>query len=62
MQKYLDVRDIAGVAVRVLTTDNSGNEHYDKAYNITGPEALSYQDAAKILSNEIGRKICYINS
>jgi uncharacterized protein YbjT (DUF2867 family) len=54
---YVDVRDIARVAVRLLTMGNNSNEHYDKAYNITGPEALSYQDAAEILSSEIGRKI-----
>jgi nucleoside-diphosphate-sugar epimerase len=58
----VDVRDIARVAVRVLTTDISSNEHYNKAYNITGPEALSYQDAAEILSNETGKKISYINT
>jgi uncharacterized protein YbjT (DUF2867 family) len=59
---YVDVRDIARVAVRLLTMDNNGNEHYYKAYNITGPEALSYHDAAEILSNETGRKISYINT
>ena len=58
---YVDVRDIARVAVRLLTMDNNSNEHYEKAYNITDPEALSYQEAAEILSNEIGRKISYIN-
>ncbi|MFZ0221540.1 MAG: hypothetical protein WAM42_07585 [Candidatus Nitrosopolaris sp.] len=34
--------------------DNESNKHYDKIYNITGSKVLSYQDAAEILSNEIG--------
>jgi uncharacterized protein YbjT (DUF2867 family) len=59
---YVDVRDIAEVAVRVLTTDINRNDYYNKGYNITGPEALSYQDAAEILSFEIGRKISYIKT
>src|SRR5215469_17303025 len=44
----MPVRDIARIAVRLLTMGNNSNEHYDKAYIITGPEALSYQDAAEL--------------
>ena len=40
---FVDVRDIASVAARVLITyDDSGRRHIGKAYDITGPEALSY--------------------
>src|SRR5437764_5338503 len=35
---FVDVRDIAAVAVQALISDN---QHKGKAYNITGPEALS---------------------
>jgi uncharacterized protein YbjT (DUF2867 family) len=54
------VRDIASVAVQSLT-QNSDSIHSGKAYTITGPESLSYSEAAEILSNHIGRKISYVN-
>jgi uncharacterized protein YbjT (DUF2867 family) len=37
---FIDVRDIASVATRVLTEDN--DKHIGKAYTITGPESLTY--------------------
>ncbi|HEX8048040.1 SDR family oxidoreductase [Rhizobium sp.] len=52
---FIDVRDIAASAVSTLTTDRFDG----KAFNLTGPEALSYTDAAKILSETIGRPITY---
>jgi uncharacterized protein YbjT (DUF2867 family) len=54
---FVDVRDIAAVAVEALT--KSGHEN--KAYDITGPEAVSNYDIANILSKTTGRKITYIN-
>lgn len=33
--------------------------HEEKAYEITGPEAIDYYKAAEILSQELGRKITY---
>jgi len=53
----VDVRDIAAVAATVLT--KSGHEN--RAYNLTGPEAVSNHEVAEILSNVTGRKINYIN-
>jgi uncharacterized protein YbjT (DUF2867 family) len=59
---FVDVRDIAAVAAEVLMeNDESGTRYFGKAYNITGPEALSYYQAAEILSNTAGRKINYVN-
>jgi uncharacterized protein YbjT (DUF2867 family) len=55
---FVDVRDIAGVAVQALLNES---KHGQKAYNITGPNAISYAQAAEILSNEIGRKIKYVD-
>jgi uncharacterized protein YbjT (DUF2867 family) len=55
---FVDVRDIAAVAVKTLT-DN--DKHNNKTYTITGPEALSYYQAAEILSNATGKKISYVN-
>jgi uncharacterized protein YbjT (DUF2867 family) len=55
----VDVRDIAAVAVQSLITNN--DKHKNKTYLITGPEALSYYQAANILSNATGKKISYVN-
>jgi uncharacterized protein YbjT (DUF2867 family) len=58
----VDVRDIAAVAVKVLTdNDNGNNRHNGKIYTITGPEALSYSQMGEILSSAIGKKISYVN-
>lgn len=53
----VDTRDLAAVAVAALT--NTGHE--GKAYEITGPEALSNQQAASILSQVLGRTINYVD-
>ena len=55
----VDVRDIAAVAVQSLITNN--DKHKNKTYLITGPEALSYYQAANILSNATCKKISYVN-
>jgi uncharacterized protein YbjT (DUF2867 family) len=57
---FVDVRDIAAVAVQALTNNNDGR-HDGKAYNITGPEAISYGDAARILSEQVHKKISYVD-
>lgn len=54
---FLDVRDIGAVASVALT--QSGHEN--KAYNLTGPEALDYWQAAEVMSAALGRKITYKN-
>jgi uncharacterized protein YbjT (DUF2867 family) len=60
---FVDVRDIASVAARVLLMkhDNSGRRDIGEAYNITGPEALSYYQVAEIPSEATGKKISYVN-
>lgn len=57
---FVDVRDIAAVAVKALTGDGNGR-HKGKVYTITGPEILSYHQAAEILSEATGKKIRYLN-
>ena len=52
---FIDVRDIADVASLVLTEKN----HINKAYEITGKEALSYYEVANVLSEKLGREITY---
>ena len=56
---FVDIRDIAAVAVQSLITNDG--KHKGKAYDITGGEALSYGQAAEILSKEVGKKVNYIN-
>lgn len=53
---FVDTRDIAAVAAVTLT--HSG--HDGKKYVLTGPEALSYFDVARILSDVVGRPITYV--
>jgi uncharacterized protein YbjT (DUF2867 family) len=55
---FVDARDIGAVAVKALV---DGDKHYNKTYMVTGPEALSYHQAADILSSATGKKIDYVN-
>lgn len=54
---FIDVRDIAEIAANVLESDT----HFNKAYDITGSEALDYYEAAEIMTSILGRKINYVN-
>lgn len=61
---FIDSRDIAALTTEILTKNNpeSSQQHYEnKAYDITGPDAVSYVQAANILSSEAGKKISYVN-
>jgi uncharacterized protein YbjT (DUF2867 family) len=57
---FVDVLDIVEVAVQALINNKDGI-HNRKAYTLTGPEAISYGDAARILSEYIGKEIAYVN-
>jgi uncharacterized protein YbjT (DUF2867 family) len=52
----VDTADVGAVAAVVLT--NSG--HDGKTYDVTGPEALSYDDVASRLSSTLGRRVEYV--
>ena len=54
----IDVRDIAAVAVAALTRPG----HAGKTYTLTGPEALSFDDVARILSHQAGRQIRHMRT
>jgi uncharacterized protein YbjT (DUF2867 family) len=56
---FVDARDVAAVAVEVLT--NNGSQHLNKVYDITGPQALSHDQVAEILSEETDRRISYVD-
>lgn len=52
---FVDVRDIAEVAARTLTAPG----HINRAYPLTGAEALDYAEVAGMLSIAVGRPIAY---
>jgi uncharacterized protein YbjT (DUF2867 family) len=54
----VDVRDIALV---VATVVNEGDKHNGKTYVVTGSEALSGNDTAKVLSEKLGKEIKYVD-
>lgn len=54
---HIDVRDIAGVAVKALTERG----HEGKAYTLSGPEALTYAEMASELSQVLGRSVRHIS-
>jgi uncharacterized protein YbjT (DUF2867 family) len=61
---FVDTRDIAAIAARILTNNNNNGgsqRHVNKAYDITGSDALSYGQVAEILSSKVGKKISYID-
>jgi uncharacterized protein YbjT (DUF2867 family) len=57
LTSFIDVRDIAAVAAKALTSPN----HAGKTYELNGPEALTYADVAGKISRAIGREIQYVD-
>ena len=53
----MDTADVGAVAAVVLT--NSGHE--GTTYDVTGPQALSYDDVASKLSSRLGRRVEYVD-
>jgi uncharacterized protein YbjT (DUF2867 family) len=54
---FIDVRDIADTAVKVMTEGG----HENKAYALTGNKALDYYEVADIFTHILGRPIVYTN-
>jgi uncharacterized protein YbjT (DUF2867 family) len=54
---YLDVRDIAAVAAKVL----QGGEHDGNTYELNGPQALTYPEVAKKISRHVGIAAQYVD-
>ena len=57
VEPFVDVDDIADVAVAALTQDH----HAGEVYEVTGPRLMSIADIAADLSRATGRKIAYID-
>jgi uncharacterized protein YbjT (DUF2867 family) len=53
----IDPEDIAAVAEKVLTEPG----HEGKAYDLTGPEALTTAEQVAIVGKVLGRKLSYVN-
>jgi len=53
----VDVRDLADIAVAALTSAR----HDNKAYSLTGPDALTFADMAQLLSKAVGRTITFVD-
>ncbi len=53
---FIDVGDIAHAAARVLTTDG----HDRRIYPLTGPQALTYPEAATVFSDVLGKPVRYV--
>jgi len=53
----VDVRDIAAVAAAALTEEG----HEGQTYVVTGPEAVSYGEAAAVLSRATGKRIEHVS-
>jgi len=53
---HIDARDIGAAASAVLT----GKGHEGKAYELTGSKAITYDEAARILSQAVGREIRHV--
>lgn len=52
---HVDARDVAAVAARALLEDG----HEGRAYTPTGSAAMTYDQCAAILTDVLGRRICY---
>ena len=55
---FIDTRDIGEAAAHVLLEPE---HHVNRSYALTGPEALTYFDAARLLTETLGRKVTYSN-
>jgi len=53
----VDARDVAAVAASALTQDG----HDRKIYDLTGPEALSFDSVADQLSEVVGKPVAYVH-
>lgn len=56
LTSFIDAEDIGELTAKVLSEPE---QHQNRGYSITGPEAIDYFQAAEILSEELGRTIAY---
>lgn len=56
-EPFIDADDIAAVAVALLTDPR----HAGKAYDLSGPQALTFAQVAQELSAQVGRPLTYVD-
>lgn len=56
---FIAAADVGAVAAVTLTTD--GPAHEGKAYDLTGPEAITVAQAARAIAEVTGRTIAYVD-
>lgn len=56
VEPFVDVDDVADVAVAALT----GDGHEGRVYEVTGPDLLTFADAAELLTEITGRPVAYL--
>lgn len=56
-EPFVDVDDIAEVAIAALTEDG----HANRIYEVTGPRALTFAEVASELSGVLGKDIAYVD-
>ncbi|MEV0054860.1 hypothetical protein AB0H34_30675 [Saccharopolyspora shandongensis] len=52
-EPFIDVQDVADVAAVLLTSDG----HYEKAYELSGPRALTFGEAVEMMAEAAGQAI-----
>ena len=57
-EPFIDVDDVAAVAVAALT--DAGSDHENRVHEVTGPESLTFAEVAAIMSETTGREIAYV--
>lgn len=57
-EAFVDARDIADVAAAALLDPGA---HAGQAYEITGPQALTHAEVARVVSEALGREITYVD-
>lgn len=55
-EPFVDLDDVAEIAVRALT----GEGHAGELYELTGPRALTFTEAGKVLTSATGRPVEYL--
>lgn len=53
---FVDVRDLGTLAARIL---HDPDDHRGHAYELTGPEAVAFEQVAALLTDELGRTVRY---
>ena len=57
-EPFIDVDDVAAVAVAALT--GAGSDHENRVHEVTGPESLTFAEVAAIMSETTEREIVYV--